>query len=216
MGNRRFALSFAGLALLVGLVGGGVALPGLSSPAQAQYATPSEYGVTIRRIEFKTSAGVWVPYFEGSQLIDIAAVDAGAQAGMIGGGGKLPSGSYTAIRITISQTFVLKAILGLGPDCTSSGNNGTNTAGNCASPGDETSQQVPIPAAAVFPLFGWEEGAGETMYKEFPVSFSVPANGAFVPDFSISFSVQGATGFNVAGGCGAAGVCPADPQINVE
>lgn len=218
MGFRRYTHSAVGLALLVGLAGAGVALPGLSSTAQA--ADPTEYGVTIRRIEFRNSAGVWVPYFEGSQLIDIAAANAGDQAGSIGAGDGLPPGSYTAMRVTVEQTFVLTADDSSVSGFCTGGANDTNTAVACP-PGSPTSQRVPIPATGGPPAstantvatIGWEEVvAGQTMQKELAVSFTVPEGEAFEPDFSISFSVAGAADFATVAGQ----VYPADPEVEAE
>lgn len=218
----RFALSAVSLAAPIGLAVAGGLAPGLATPAFAQALvsdTPTSYGVTLRRVEFQNSAGVWVPFFEGSTLIDVAAVNAGAQAGSVGTGNSLPPGTYTALRVTVERSFALTgttpnagAAGPLGPQpCSTGGPNGTNTGVAGTNP---VSQTVPIPDNA-FPPEGWEEVTDQTMRAGDAVSFTVPEGGAFEPSFSIGFSVTDAISF-ITTGAGTCQVFPGDVEVTVE
>lgn len=232
---RHVADCVLGLALMVGLAGIGVALPGPWSPARAAMIAvePTQYGVTIRRVEFQNSAGVWVPFFEGSQLIDIASVNVGQQAGSLGVGNSLPPGRFVGMRVTINQSFIVTALAksggagagagtaeGYGYICTNRNNNGNVTTQGCVT---ATPQLIQISNfSATAGQAGWEEVvAGETMRKEVAVDFLVSEGTAFDPDFSSGFDLSQAALFQVGGDangvCGGAGkVCPGDPRLTVE
>lgn len=99
-----------------------------------------EYTITIKKIEmFNSTTNLWVTITGSSTSFDIASVNAGATAGNMVSGANLPNGSYTRIRVTVSNQFRIKAFVSISGQgkCTSgTGVIGTNTfAGvvNCAS-----------------------------------------------------------------------------------
>ena len=88
----------------------------------------SVYKVTMRKVEMCTSStgvtdcGNALVIGEGTKVVDIAAVDAGAVAGAYGNVALLPLGvTYTHMRVTIDRKFVIKTsaaidTTGDGPD----------------------------------------------------------------------------------------------------
>ncbi len=80
----------------------------------------TEFGVTIKKIELKKTDGSYYTMFEGNQIVDIASAEPGAVAGSVLEEKVLPDGEYTHVRITVSNSFTVKACedLGTTANCT--------------------------------------------------------------------------------------------------
>lgn len=78
----------------------------------------SKYENTLTKVEayYDTGdyAGQWYEAFSGSGSVDIAAANAGQQAGSFLTGASLPNGHISQIRLTISSSFAIKAIVSYG------------------------------------------------------------------------------------------------------
>lgn len=115
--NRHVALTV--LMLVAGLC---------AAPLRAHAATgpASAYKVTITKFELYNGTS-WVTVSTGnSTTLDIASVTAGAAAGNFFAGLSVPDGTYTQVRVTISDTFVISGRVG------SNYTNGQNSNGICA------------------------------------------------------------------------------------
>ena len=109
--NAMRRMLAAGLALLA-VVPAAFAGPFVTALGSA--ATPTQYVITFKTIEFRNAAGVYYTFFSGSQTLDIgsAAVAAGGVGGSVGSGQSLPAGRYDAIRVTFSRDFSITATSG--------------------------------------------------------------------------------------------------------
>jgi hypothetical protein len=98
----------AGLALLAVVP---AALAGPFVTAGGKAATPTQYVITFKTIEFRNVGGAYYTFFSGSQTLDIgsSAVAAGGVGGSVGSGQSLPAGRYDAIRVTFSRDFSITA-----------------------------------------------------------------------------------------------------------
>jgi len=117
--NAMRRMLAAGLALLA-VVPAAFAGPFVTAGGSA--ATPTQYVITFKTIEFRRSDGSYYTFFSGSQTLDIgsAAVAAGGVGGSIGSGQSLPAGTYDGIRVTFSRDFSITA------SATSVGSGGAN------------------------------------------------------------------------------------------
>ena len=106
--NAMRRMLAAGLALLA-VAPAVLAGPFVTSLGKA--ATPTQYVITFKTIEFRRSDGSYFTFFSGSQTMDIgsAAVAAGGVGGSVGSGQSLPAGRYDAIRVTFSRDFSITA-----------------------------------------------------------------------------------------------------------
>ncbi len=106
--NAMRRMLAAGLALLA-VVPAAFAGPFVTAGGSA--ATPTQYVITFKTIEFRNASGAYVTFFSGSQTLDIgsAAVAAGGVGGSVGSGQSLPAGRYDAIRVTFSRDFSITA-----------------------------------------------------------------------------------------------------------
>jgi len=95
--------------------------------ASAVFATnPSHYGVTITKIEFyNSSISSWQTYIQGSYTIDAASVGGNQNAGSIPPSTPLIEGTYTKIRMTFNDSFVLNGTATFTPSIRLGSNNGT-------------------------------------------------------------------------------------------
>ncbi|HDZ76688.1 MAG TPA: hypothetical protein ENH41_01220 [Candidatus Omnitrophica bacterium] len=86
-----------------------------SSLAFAQATGPaSVYQVTVTKFELYNGTS-WVTASSGnSTVMDIASVDIGAVVGNLFSGLSVPDGSYTQVRVTISDTFTISGNDGVG------------------------------------------------------------------------------------------------------
>lgn len=101
--NRHVALT------VLMLVAGLCAAPFL---AHAATGPASAYKVTITKFELYNGTS-WVTVSSGnSTTLDIASVTAGSAAGNFFAGLSVPDGTYTQVRVTISDTFVISGRVG--------------------------------------------------------------------------------------------------------
>lgn len=102
---RRCLMGMAALAAST------TALAGPFVTAGGKAATPTQYAITFKTIEFRRSDGSYFTFFSGSQTLDIgsAATAAGGVGGSIGSGQSLPAGRYDATRVTFSRDFSITA-----------------------------------------------------------------------------------------------------------
>jgi hypothetical protein len=114
------------------------------APRTAYAATgpASVYKVTITQFELYNGTS-WVTVSDGSSTtLDIASVNAGAVAGTFFSGLSVPDGSYTQVRVTISNTFTISGRVG------SNYTNGQISNGICATTAtaaDEAACTVTVP-----------------------------------------------------------------------
>lgn len=74
-----------------------------------------EYTVTLKRVEFfNETTGLWVTACDTAGTFDIASAQAGAEIAGLVADLALPAGSYSRIRITISNRFRIKAFVMAG------------------------------------------------------------------------------------------------------
>jgi len=126
----------AGLVLLVVVP---AALAGPFVTAGGKAATPTQYVITFKTIEFQNAGGAYYTFFSGSQTLDIGSVAAGGVGGSVGSGQSLPAGRYDAIRVTFSRDFSITA---------SATSVGTGTA-NCGTGGSAADESIGAPAYTV-------------------------------------------------------------------
>lgn len=93
--------------LLSVLVGGGW-VEAASGDADGTYA------VTVTKIEASLDGSTFTTLFEGSQRINIAAVNAGAVAAGLVSGVDMADGTYTTVRVTIADTLTAKGFVNNG------------------------------------------------------------------------------------------------------
>ncbi len=126
-----------------------------SSLAFAQATGPaSVYEVTITQFELYNGTS-WVTASSGSSTVmDIASVNSGQIAGNFFSGLSVPDGSYTQVRVTVSNTFVISGNDGAGNYTTATVNNGsvvTTTAADEARATVDVSGGIPAPGADILP-----------------------------------------------------------------
>ncbi len=87
------------------------------------HANVSKYEMTINKIEiYNSTTDEWITISSTAKTIDIAPADAGATIGsMVNDDVTLSFGSYTKVRATVSDTFIIKA-------CSDSGGSTCTTA----------------------------------------------------------------------------------------
>lgn len=84
-----------------------IALAGIGDTGAA-----TVYKVTITKFEMFNGTD-WITVSDGtSSTIDIAAASAGAAAGNFFSGLNVPNGSYTQVRVTVSNTFIISGSVG--------------------------------------------------------------------------------------------------------
>lgn len=117
----------------------------LAQPARAtETSIPAisgmEYTITIKKIElYNSTTGQWITANQTPTTFNIASVDAGTVAGNLVSGASLTNGTYTQIRVTVGNSFSMKAFVSIGGQgkCTSgTATINTNTfagVANCAS-----------------------------------------------------------------------------------
>lgn len=73
------------------------------------------YTVTITQVEISSDNGAtYATIFSGSQLINIAAANAGAVAASLGAGAKPTPGTYNRVRVTLGANLLLKGYVNNG------------------------------------------------------------------------------------------------------
>lgn len=211
---KQWRLSF--LAILV-----------LSGNLYAGSETPTQYTVTLSRVEFrKTGSSAFTTYASGSTQVNIASVSAGQPCGQLNPTGKLTPGSYDTMRFTVSRTMVVKGqstgVLSNGVTCrtTSSstlitdpfGDGSVSAAYLGATDGGVPEAQtvlVPTGSAVTFPT-GFSV-VGNNIQATMPVTMQVAGS---VPRGTVSFDVTSAIQFQPYG-VSQCLVFPSAPSITV-
>lgn len=91
---------------------------GISAVQAGSTDADGVYSVTITKVEFSTDGTNFITVFEGSKLVNIAAIDAGAVAAGLIGGVSIPAGTYTDVRWTVGSDLLLKGYINSGADTT--------------------------------------------------------------------------------------------------
>lgn len=191
-------------------------------------ATPTVFEVTLTKIEFQNTGGTWATFAEGSYTFDIASGSANSAIGTIGVGETLPAGSYSNIRFTVARDFGLTAshTFASTQRCiTETGNpsNGTVPGTTITNAGLGTihptnapgKQSVPLPTGALVTTALTGAGiveVGGALQQTIAASFTIPANAAIMPSFTIAFDVANAVEF-LETGPGTCQVMPQPPAI---
>lgn len=160
--------------------------PGFAASTDAD----GTYTVTVTLVEASNDGGAnFITLFSGSQLINIAAVTAGASAAGLVSGVDFPVGTCDRVRVTISDTLLAKGYVNSGGSTfyTSGGVNGTsNVAGNdnTGAVSNYTASTYTIPEAnrvnvntVSIPIV---KGKGTTMQVKFDTSGVLSYNGLVV------------------------------------
>ncbi len=203
--------------------------------------TPTEYQVTIQKVEFLRADGTYFVFFEGSSAFDIAGVAAGASAGAFGSGASMEPGvSYTEMRMTISSRFGITAesadaqtLFPGSQRCFTGGAGGSAAVGTVnltvaqsGAVGTATTQSVSIPTdvapsttvATAVAAAGLETPAGALRFSA-PITLTVPDLDTTAPSgLSIDFDVTNTVEFidTVPGGIpGTCFVMPLPPVVTV-
>lgn len=189
--------------------------------------TPTNYVVTLKKVEFIRSDNSAFVFAEGNFSFDIASATAGESIGAFAAGNILPPGTYTGMRITVGRSFGLTASTvnaGAGQPCrTATGNASTATlvGGTITGVGvgttdgaAATQQNVPIPtgAAVTTALTGLNmsevAGAGSDVTLTANANIVIPEDDAVIPSIGVDFNVTNAAELLTTGG----GTCTAFPQ----
>ena len=216
--NAMRRMLAAGLALLA-VVPAALAGPFTSGPG-GKAATPTQYVITFKTIEFRRSDGSYFTFFSGSQTMDIgsAAVAAGGVGGSVGSGQSLPAGRYDAIRVTFSRDFSITAsATSVG---TGNANCGTGSSAADVSLGGYTVQVVNRSGGAVTttsdtlsvppeanttingqPGMAVVGAANDIQVTNVISAFTVLATDTVPPAFTVQFDVTGGVEFLNDGTC---------------
>jgi hypothetical protein len=193
-------------------------------------ATPTNFEVTVLKIEFLNGNNQFVPFAEGHFVFDIASVNAAQTVGTIGEGKTLPMGSYSAARITFANSFGMTGFVtdagGGQPARTNTGNPTGTESGyypvSYATPdgAPASKQTIVIPSGpGVIEALAANgitiDGNGNLSYVQPVPAFSVSASNDTLPDVGISFDVTNAMEFLTIG-VGTAIVVPAPPGISIR
>jgi predicted benzoate:H+ symporter BenE len=210
--NAMRRMLAAGLALLAVVP---AALAGPFFDAGGKAATPTQYVITFKTIEFRNVGGAYYTFFSGSQTLDIgsSAVAAGGVGGSVGSGQSLPAGRYDAIRVTFSRDFSITAsATGVGPDgpaanCGTGGSTDATLSGYTVQVVNRslgtvttTSRTLSIPPQANTTINGQPGmavvGAANDIQVTNAISaFTVLATDTVPPAFTVQFDVTGAAEF---------------------
>lgn len=221
--NAMRRMLAAGLALLA-VVPAVLAGPFVTAGGRA--ATPTQYVITFKTIEFRNAAGVYYTFFSGSQTLDIgsAAVAAGGVGGSVGSGQSLPAGRYDAIRVTFSRDFSITATSGastVGPGAAAYCGTGGSTNGSLndgttnwtvqvvtrsGSQVTPTSRTLSIPPEAnttinTQPGMAVVGAANDIQVTNVISAFTVLATDTVPPAFTVQFDVTNAVEFLNDGTC---------------
>lgn len=168
-------------------------------PATACAATgpASVYKVTITKFEMYNGTD-WATILDGSSTtLDIASVNAGAVAGTFFSGLSVPDGSYTQVRVTISDTFTISGHVG------SSYTNGQISNSICAVTAvaaDEAECTVTVPGGLPAPT-------PDTLPTTLTVTNGVPSH-----KVRVTFNVNNAIDNSGFGGL----MFPGTPSVTME
>lgn len=211
--NAMRRMLAAGLALLA-VVPAAFAGPFVTAGGSA--ATPTQYVITFKTIEFRNASGAYVTFFSGSQTLDIgsAAVAAGGVGGSVGSGQSLPAGRYDAIRVTFSRDFSITATSGastVGPGAAAYCGTGGSTSGvlggytvqvvtRSGSQVTPTSRTLSIPPEANATINGQPGmavvgAANDIQVTNVISAFTVLATDTVPPAFTVQFDVAGGAEF---------------------
>lgn len=211
--NAMRRMLAAGLALLA-VVPAVLAGPFVTAGGRA--ATPTQYVITFKTIEFRNVGGVYYTFFSGSQTLDIgsAAVAAGGVGGSVGSGQPLPAGRYDAIRVTFSRDFSITATSGastVGPGavayCGTGGSTSALTGGytvqvvtRSGSQVTPVSRTLSIPPEAnatinTQPGMAVVGAANDIQVTNVITAFTVLATDTVPPAFTVQFDVTGGAEF---------------------
>lgn len=211
--NAMRRMLAAGLALLA-VVPAVLAGPFVTAGGKA--ATPTQYVITIKTIEFRLGDGSYYTFFSGSQTFDIgsAAVAAGGVGGSVGSGQSLPAGGYDAVRVTFSRDFSITATSGastVGPGaaayCGTGGTTSTTSGGytvqvvtRSGSQVTPTSRTLSIPPEAnatinTQPGMAVVGAANDIQVTNVITAFTVLATDTVPPAFTVQFDVTGGVEF---------------------
>ncbi len=102
----------------------------------------STYKVTVQNIQLKNDAGSWVTIATPNQVIDIAAVAAGAVAGSFMNDASIPVGNYVNFKVVLSETMVFSGSDG-ATNITRSGGDVTVTGADAAAASTATWASFP-------------------------------------------------------------------------
>jgi hypothetical protein len=197
-------------------------------------ATPTNYEVTILKIEFRNANGSYVIFDQGSFTFDIASVNSAQTIGNIGKGKALPNGTYNTIRLTLSRTFGLTgsvADAGGGQPARTNAGNGSipapppyggigeiSLATTDGAPGIKQSVTIPNgpDVVPVLASMGMSFDAQGNLVCVYPIpSFTVSGGTVNFSFSNIDFSVVDGLEF-LTTGVGQAIVCPAPPEVTIR
>lgn len=212
----------------------------LASTVYAGIETPTQYTVTLSKVEFsktpqtpaerrlaQRNAMPFIPYAKGSIQVDIASVSPGQPCSQLQPTGQLNTGSYDQIRFTLARTMVVagrtSAPLSNGVTCrtTSTGALIQNPFGDgsvseaylgATDGGTPEPQTVIVPTGTAVTLPTGFVIIGSSFQATMPVSMRVVGS---VPQGTISFNVTNAIDFEPLG-LSQCLVFPAAPSITIS
>lgn len=204
-----------GLAVLVAVAVPVAAWAGPFVTAGGKAATPTQYVITMKTIEFRRSDGTYYTFSSSPQTIDIgsSAVAAGGVGGSVGSGQSLPAGTYDAIRVTFSRDFAITAsATSVGPDgpaanCGTGGSTDATLSGYTVQVVNRslgavttTSRTLSIPPQANATINGQPGMAVVGTANDIQVTnvisaFTVLATDTVPPAFTVQFDVTGGVEF---------------------
>jgi len=191
------------------------------SQADTAPATPTEYIVTIHKVElYNSTTGSWVTVGEGDLTFDIASANAGGVVGSYASGAKIPEGVYTRERTTVSMTFYITASGTVsGIDYYTGTGNTTldDPAGlvviNANTTGPAVRGTAILSQAALLGSGFTVTSDGNYFYHEGDLPSPITVKKGLTKKFRIKFDVTNAVEFNDAGG----GICyPESPTVTFE
>jgi hypothetical protein len=184
-------------------------MTGLFAYGNISSSNISKMEVNITKIELKKADGSYYTMFEGSSVIDIASVSVDAVAGAVLEEKVVPDGTYTDVKVTVSNSFTVNACETLpSTNCTTAQVAGAGVlAGTINATVSGTAADV-----VIIP-------SGSSITSESSLSFTVE-NGicSLSNGFSVSFELDNVFGYTANGCNSGATDCihfNAAPTINI-
>lgn len=214
---------------LLALLLASLTLPAWSGPlvaAGGKSVTPSQYLVTIQRLELRRTDGTIFTIYSGSGVIDLGndSVPPGGTGGSLGQGVTIPPGTYNAFRITFSPTFTVDGAvtdIGVYHAACSTGGSGTVNLGGYTLPevirnGLATPRAISIPpeAGADLSAAGYTVTSGGSIQLSASIpDLTVTAQDTVPPAFGLQYFIANTLEFYDTGAICVAMVLP--PVIKI-
>lgn len=187
-------------------------------------ATPSEYIVTINKVElYNNTTDSWETVGEGDVTFDIAAFDAGQVAGVYANNTAIPEGIYTQERTTVSRTFYITASGTIKSTTyyTTTGKEILNDPSGLVAIVASSNPSSKARGRAVITEEGLAQNdfklIGDYFYHEGSVPSPITVQKGLTKKLRIKFNVTNAVEFNVLGDGDGTTVCyPVAPVVTFE